>query len=230
MKRIIKLFLSLILCLSFSCTLLLSANDFDFSDTEVVKSYEVLTDKELDCGVKLYQYSTVAYNDGIIDDSKLNDYVVSWLDYGKNKNVRIVNYTSTYVEEWSGGAATVLAKKYEQTHPGYLVIGAINGDFFHISENDEVMNLSMQEGEMLKPYIWDALGIGVLGWTYDGQIVEGIPTISSNMYLEQLDEEGNKISEKEITAVNKAVSDTGITIISKEKPKNFIQHEGGAYW
>ena len=219
MKRFVKLFLSFVLSLSFCYTLVLSANDFDFSKTEVVKSYEVVTDKELDCGVKLYQYNTVAYNDGIIDDSKLNDYVVSWLDYGTNKNVRIVNYTSTYVEEWSGGAATVLAKKYEQNHPGYLVIGAINGDFFHISENDEVNNLSMQEGEMLKPYIWDAIGIGVLGWTYDGQIIEGIPTISSNMYLEQLDEEGNKISEKEITAVNKAVSDTGITIISKDLEK-----------
>ena len=178
MKRIIKLCFSLALITLLSFTIIIKASVEDFSSLDVVKKSSVATDQELDAGVKLYQVNTTAYNDGIIDEARLNDYVVSWLDYGNNPSVRIVNWTSDFIEDWGGGRATVLAQKYEETHPGYLVVGAINGDFFHITENDEVVNLSMQEGEMLKPYVMDALGSGVIGWTYDGKIVSGIPSLT----------------------------------------------------
>ena len=220
MKRLVKLLFSLSLIFTLSFGLIVNASENDFEELDVVKESTLVTDQELDCGVKLYQVNTTAYNDGIIDEARLNDYVVSWFDYGNNPNVRIVNWTSSFIEDWGGGQATVLAKKYEQTHPGYLVIGAINGDFFHINENDEVMNLSMQEGEMIKPYIWDALGIGVLGWTYDGKMISGIPTVSKNMYLEVLDNDENKLSETPIASVNNTISEEGITILSKDIEKN----------
>ena len=220
MKRIIKLLFSLVLVTILSFTVIVKASVEDFSSLDVVKTSSVVTDQELDAGVKLYQVGTTAYNDGIIDEARLNDYVVSWLDYGNNPSVRIVNWTSDFIEDWGGGRATVLAQKYEETHPGYLVVGAINGDFFHITENDEVVNLSMQEGEMLKPYVMDALGSGVIGWTYDGRIVSGIPTISEKMYLEVLDADKNKLNETTISSVNGAISETGITLLTKDIEKN----------
>ena len=220
MKRIINLSVCFVLFIALSFTIILKADANDFSNLDVVKSSSIITDQELDAGVKLYQANTTAYNDGIIDEARLNDYVVSWLDYGNNPSVRIVNWTSDYIDDWGGGRATALAQKYEQTHPGYIVVGAINGDFFHITENDEVLNLSMQEGEMLKPYVMDALGSGVIGWTYDGEIVSGNPTISQNMYLEVLGEDGSKISETTISSVNNTISDTGITLLSKDIEKN----------
>ncbi|MBE6131509.1 MAG: phosphodiester glycosidase family protein [Erysipelotrichaceae bacterium] len=220
MKRLIKLLFSLVLVTILSFTVIVKASVEDFSSLDVVKTSSVMTDQELDAGVKLYQVGTTAYNDGIIEETRLNDYVVSWLDYGDNPSVRIVNWTSDFIEDWGGGKATVLAQKYEESHPGYLVVGAINGDFFHITENDEVVNLSMQEGEMLKPYVMDALGSGVLGWTYDGRIVSGIPTISDSMYLEVLDADKNKLNEKTISSVNGAISETGITLLTKDIEKN----------
>ena len=216
MKRLIKLCISFSLVCLLSVTFIVKASSNVFSNLDVVKESHVITDKEVSGGVKLYQIGTSAYNDGIINDSRLNDYVVSWFDYSNNPSTRIVNWTTNSIEDWNGGKATVLAEKYEETHPGYLVVGAINGDFFHIDENDEVMNLSMREGEMLKPYIWDALGIGVLGWTYDGKMISGIPTISDSMYLEVLDDNGNKISETTISSVNNLISDSGITLLSKD--------------
>ena len=220
MKRFIKLIIGAVLLVTVSFTVIVKASSNDFSSLDIVKESSVLTDKEVEGGVKLHQVSTKAYNDGIISESRLNDYVVSWFDYSSNPSTRIVNWTTSSVEEWSGGKATVLAEKYEQTHPGYLVVGAINGDFFHISENDEVLNLSVQEGEMLKPYVMDALGSGVIGWTYDGKIVSGIPTISKSMYLEVLDNDGNKLNETTISSVNNAISDEGITLLTKDIEKN----------
>lgn len=216
MKRLIKFIVSFVLIIFLSFTTILKASEEDFSELEFVKESSVKTNEEVDGGVKLHQVNTLAYNDGIIDESRLNDYVVSWFDYSANPSTRIVNWTSSNLEEWSGGAATVLAEKYEDTHPGYLVVGAINGDFFHIDDNDEVMNLSMQEGEMIKPHVWGALGTGVIGWTYDGKVITGNPTVSESMYLEVLDSDGNKISEKEISSVNNTISDTGITLLSKD--------------
>lgn len=220
MKRFIKLVVCFILVIVCSISTFISANVNDFSSLDVVKESSVLTDKEVEGGVKLHQVSTQAYNDGIIDDSRLNDYVVSWFDYSANPSTRIVNWTTSSINDWSGGKATVLAEKYEQTHPGYIVVGAINGDFFHITENDEVLNLSMQEGEMLKPYVMNALGSGVIGWTYDGKIVSGNPTISQNMYLEVIDIDGNKLNETTISSVNNTISDTGITLLTKDIEKN----------
>lgn len=220
MKRIIKICICFVLSIFLAFTVITKASVNDFSSLDVVKTSSVITNQELDAGVKLFQVGTTAYNDGIIDDARLNDYVVSWLDYGDNPSVRLVNWTSDFIEEWGGGRATVLAQKYEETHPGYLVVGAINGDFFHINDNDEVMNLSMQEGEMIKPHVWGALGTGVLGWTYDGKLISGNPTISENMYLEVLDVDGNKLNETTISSVNGTISDTGITLLSKDIEKN----------
>ena len=216
MKRLVKLSISFCLICLLSVTFIVKADNNEFSNLDVVKESNVLTNKEVTGGVMLHQIATTAYNDGIINDSRLNDYVISWFDYSNNPSTRIVNWTTSGIEEWNGGKATVLAEKYEQSHPGYLVVGAINGDFFHIDDNDEVMNLSMQEGEMIKPYIWDALGIGVLGWTYDGKMISGIPTISDKMYLEVIDDNGNKINETTISSVNNSISETGITLLSKD--------------
>ena len=216
MKRFVKFIFSFILVINLCFTIIVNASQNDFSKLEIVKESSIINDKEVEGGVKLHQVSTLAYNDGIISESRLNDYVVSWFDYSANPSARIVNWTTSSIEDWSGGKATVLAEKYEETHPGYLVVGAVNGDFFHIDDNDEVMNLSMREGEMIKPYIWDALGIGVLGWTYDGKMISGIPTISDSMYLEVLNDNGDKISETTISSVNNTISDTGITLLSKD--------------
>ena len=73
---------------------------------------------------------------------------------------------------------------------------------------------------MLKPYVMNALGSGVIGWTYDGKIVSGNPTISQNMYLEVIDIDGNKLNETTISSVNNTISDTGITLLTKDIEKN----------
>lgn len=219
MKKIKLLFI----CVLFGLIMLpIVSINAQFSEIDVVKTCEEVTNKDLGAGVKLYQYETSAYNDGIIDESRINDYVVSWLDYGTNKNVRIVNYCQTLKNNFSVGAATELARKYEKENPGYLVIGAVNGDFFRINDSGEVKNLSVKEGEVYKPYIWQGTGLGVIGWTYDGKIIDGTPSISNNMYLETLDEEENIISEIEIANVNNGIKDAGISIITKD-----VDVEGG---
>lgn len=222
--KFVKIISSLIIsfCLLFSVCLSLKAEEeFDF-DKEVIKTYQEVTNQEIGAGVNLYQYEATAYNDGIIDENRLNDYVVSWLDYGSNTNVRIVNWCYTGIENFSEATASQLAKNYEKANPGYLVMGAINGDFFRIDDSGEVKNLSVKEGEMYKPYIWQSTGLGVLGWSYDGKIIDGTPSISPNMYLETLDQDEKVIKETTITSVNQCISDTGISLITKD-----VDVEGG---
>ncbi len=220
MKRFIKIVVCFVIIILLSITTIVKADNEVFSELDFVKESSVITNKEVEGGVKLNQISTIAYNDGIINDSRINDYVVSWFDYSANPSARIVNWTTSSINDWSGGKATVLAEKYEQSHPGYIVVGAINGDFFRINDNDEVKNVSVQEGEVIKPVVWGALGTGVIGWTYDGKIVSGNPTLSSNMYLEILDDNGNKVNETIISNVNKNIADTGIALLTKDIEKN----------
>ena len=74
MKRLIKLLFSLVLVTILSFTVIVKASVEDFSSLDVVKTSSVMTDQELDAGVKLYQVGTTAYNDGIILKSILCHY------------------------------------------------------------------------------------------------------------------------------------------------------------
>lgn len=220
MKKILLAFLLLIFCFTILVVNVKAEEDeIDFSQSDTIKESEYIGTDTYDGDVKFIQYKTKAYNDGFSNnESKLNDYVISWLDYGTNDTARIVNWTLPSANEWSGSTVTHLGSDFEGRNPGYKVIGGVNGDFFHIQTNDEVMNLSMQEGNLLKPWIWSSrFGSGVLGWDKEGNLIDGIPTISTNMYLELLGDDGTVLTQKEIASVNAAKQENGINFVTRDK-------------
>ena len=211
-------YLLFFLLLSFICLPLVhtKAKDYAFDNSSIVTESKKIGTKELDGGITLHQYATKSYNDGLVENKRLTNYVVSFLDYANQSDVRIVNYTYGTITDFSGGRISSIATKYEREHPGWLVMGGINNDFFYIDSNSEVFNTCVQEGDAYKPYVWDAAGTGVLGWSDDGTLIEGVPTFSSCAYLELIGDEG-VISSKEIAAINKEITSSGINLISYDK-------------
>lgn len=213
--RFFKTICLIVLMLTFSLSII-NIKAFNFASSEIVTEDEEINKVELEGGTYLYQHKLSAYNDGIISDERLNNYNVSWLDYGDNKNVRIVNWSTGTSYNWVGGKVSSLAKNYEKNNPGWRVVGGVNGDFFNISGNCEVMNVSIQEGDLYKPVGWTSLGTGVIGWTHNGKIVEGRPTISSEMYLEEYDEYGILTNTRVISNINNGIKDHDINLITKD--------------
>ena len=238
-NNIIKLACCLLIAItSMSLLINVHAEEVDFTTSNTVKTSKKVLEKELDGGVKYNVYKTVAYNSGNIDENNTNDFTVSWLDSASSSAV-MANWSSTSLLKWSGQKVTSLMTDYERKNPGYLVVGGINGDFFHIQTTCEVMNVCMQEGNLVKPWQWRSRQTGVLGWTKDGRLVVGEPLasdnsnldpeISSNMFLEKLDEKGEKVSEKNIASANQNVSEEGITLLTENnasKEFNLVGYKG----
>ena len=55
MKRLVKVLFSLCLLFTLSFGLIVNASENDFEELDVVKESTLVTDQELDCGVKLNQ-------------------------------------------------------------------------------------------------------------------------------------------------------------------------------
>lgn len=192
---------------------------YNFSNSDTIKSSEISNYQLLNGTISLNQYKTSSYNDGLIDENRLVDYKISFLEYTNQSLVRIVNYTMGTSSSFGPGKVSTIATRYEQEHPGYMVVGGINGDFFHIDNNCETISALIQEGSVLKTYQWLSMaGSGMLGWKEDGTLVEGYATFSSNAYIDLMEDDKIK-SSVEIASINKNNLTDGINLLSYDKLK-----------
>lgn len=227
MKKISFVIILLLLFLSGSLVEKVNAVLFK-NDSNIIQDVKDVKSQELEGKITFNKFKTVSYNDGIEEENRLTNYTISALSYENQSEVRIVNYTSGTKEKWTGARVSSLATKYEREHPGWLVIGGVNGDFFLINSTCEVKNTSIQEGELYKPSTWNAYGTGVIGWTKDGRIVEGIPTFSDTMFLEILNEKNEVTKEIPLSSINKGIPDTGIGLLTLDKSENLTIDLSGA--
>ena len=152
-----------------------------------------------------------------------NNHTVHWVDFNPSNEVKVVTFSSSNADKWKQQTTRAAAKDWEKQNPGWIVVAGINGDFFENSGNLTYQPTGnfMQGGDMYRAEKAGADYRNTIGWNEDGSVIVGDPTISSDIYLKVYADDKETIeSEIAISAVNKAPSATGITLITKDNTAN----------
>lgn len=180
-----------------------------------VKGYSQVTDPTLiDSNAKEAGY-------GSSKPLILNQYYsqqVNIIEIANDSPTKLVPWGVVQNGTWSLAKVTDMAADYEAAHPGWKVVGAVNGDFFDINANGDLpytpsgtMNV---EGDMYKINT----GWGMLGFNNNGQgpkifgKMENTTQRSSLPYLEIIDKDGNVIKEYQINKVNEDAATGEISV------------------
>ncbi len=178
-------------------------------------------------GVKLYKQRLKSYFDGITDPTvKGYEYAgntVQWVDLpATSEEVKMVVWSQGTDHGFKSSRTTLTAKDWEEKHPGWIVVAAINGDFFHINTTYEALGLMVQDTDVIRPFqqgpsSWVGEYDGVLAWDKDNNFMEGFPQVSTTMSLEIRNESGKYTEVAKISEVNpKVIPDTGIALVTKD--------------
>ena len=170
----------------------------------------------LDGNVELTKQNISTVYNGVIDGKTVwNNHTVQWLSVPKeNTAIQTVVWSDGEVEEWDASNVEKTAQDYERSHPGYIVVGAVNGDFFYINDTQEPLNYHVQEGDVLRSS-WDGdPNWGVIGFKHSKDYSVGLPSRSASMYLKKItDEDTEELGV--VTGTNIAPSGDGIFVYTK---------------
>lgn len=177
--------------------------------------------KELLSGVMLYKQQVKTLKNG--QGSVWNSTTVQWVDVpASSDDVRVVVWTMSDKHGWDSGLVRHIAKDYEETHPGWIVLAGINGDFFNINGTGEPTNISVQEGEVHQPHAINDVnyraGLGIVENDFTNYIY-GEVSLDSELSIEVI-KNGVVVNTKQASKINSSLSETGInvlTIANKEK-------------
>lgn len=193
---------------------------------------EKLIEKDVYGNAMLYKQKMKTLYDGITDPSsskyKWNPHTVQWVDFDPTENVKVVTYSGSAKDAWKQMTTRQVAKDYEATHPGWIVLAGINGDFFKNTVTDgrpathEPTGNFMQDGDMYRAEKAGASYRNTIGFKQEGGYIIGDPSISTSMYVRKYNEGKDEIIEElKISAYNKAPSSSGITLITKDATSTY---------
>ena len=224
MKRIKKipiLLVMLVAILSLGCLNLRMVFAATNTDSEYVNTVSDLKTTKLDGGVTLYEQKMSSLLNGQAGKN-WQEHFVQWVDLANYDNgVKVVTWTNQSEDKWTATTTRNCAIDWEEHHPGWIVVAAVNGDFFQNSGTItyEPTNNFMADGDM---YRADYVGNyrKVIGFTDDNQVVVGDPKISG-LYLELMSEDGKVNEQFPIATYNATPNANGLNLYTKDTLRDF---------
>ena len=176
---------------------------------------------KLDGQVQLTKQAiSTVYNGDLSTPLLWNNHTVQWLSVGSESAVKPVVWSVGTGEGFKATNLDKTVQDYEAKHPGYIVVGAVNGDFFDNSSGGtgEPTNFHVQEGDVLRAAAPGASYRGVLGFgeTNKDHVAVFGQKRDSKMSLELLDEYGKTTKALTVEGTNVAPSASGITVYTKK--------------
>ena len=164
------------------------------------------------------QHISTVYNGNLNTPVLWNNHTVQWLTVGETSAVKPVVWSVGTGEGFKATNLDKTVKDYEAKHPGYIVVGAVNGDFFDNSTGGtgEPTNFHVQEGDVLRAAKPGAAHRGVVGFgaTNKDHVAVFGQTRDAKMSLELL--ENNKtVKTLTVEGTNVAPSASGVTVYTK---------------
>ncbi len=249
MKRTLKVTFSLVLL--FLVGLFLTPVNVIFAEEKVETSEyasyqekEILEKNDLSYGIEHIKVSALSTANRCNNQSNttLSPQVVNILSVPSRQDVRVVCYTYPKSNGWTKQTLTNCVKSFENTHPGWVVIAGVNGDFYDINGKDKALPYHttgslMTDGELLR-----TVESKSIGYKNDGSMNSFASTeklsFTSYHILTIYDEEDNVIGSFQVDKLNsqpiegeiavyythrKNVSDengTTAELVSVDVPKN----------
>lgn len=224
-KKISLFILLLVFSLALVATSVNNEKVYASDEETVLSDYAVrvgdLEETNLMGGVTLYKervktiYNGIDTGDNDINSTKYRyrHNTVQWVDLPKaSQDVKIVVWSEGTVNGWASSTVRSTARHYEKTHPGWIVVAAVNGDGFDINGTKQPNNIHVQEGDVLQTNMSPIQ----IGWQSDNTPIFGNSAqLSSSMQVQIMD--GNDVIDSlPVTTVNTTPSATGITVLTKD--------------
>ena len=228
MKKMMKLFSFFLACLMFVSlgqVVNVEAANGELAGevkSDYAKAISDLQTTELMGGVTLYKQQIETLYNGITDKSnpkyKWNPHTVQWVDLpATSENVNVVVWTDGGKHGWASSTVRNTAKDFEEKNPGWIVLAAVNGDFFDINGSKEPTNISVQNGEVYQPEVLNNYrkGIGFNSGDFT-DVIYGDVSIDSSLSIEVF-KNNEIVATKKASKVNPEVlSETGINVLTKD--------------
>ena len=208
--------------------------------SDYVEAFGEREETDLLGGVKLYKQRFKSYYDGITNPAtpKYEYYgsTVQWVDLpATSEEVKMVVWSQGTKHGFKSSRTTLTAKDWEEAHPGWIVVAAVNGDFFNINSTYEALGLMVQDGDVIRPFqqgpsSWIGENDGVLAWDANNKLYEGFPQVSNTLTLQVRNTAGQYEDKASIAAVNPfSIPDSGIALLTRDS-KNDINVEGAVVY
>jgi hypothetical protein len=146
----------------------------------------------------------------LVEPGKLYDQQVNVMEVPSDENVRITTWAYLEGHKWTLNTVRSLILDYEAKHPGWKVIGAINGDFFDINGNGnlpyQTSGALVSGGEFYKTTTGNTIGFRNDG-SVDSLVGNEKVERTEKMILSIYDDNGEIEKEFEIDKVNELPGD-----------------------
>lgn len=164
------------------------------------------------------QEIATVYNGSLAEPLLYNNHTVQWLSVGAESAVKPVVWSVGTGEGWKATTLDKAIADYEASHPGYIVVGAVNGDFFDnlVGGTGEPTNFHVQEGDVLRAAAPGASYRGVLGFGETNK--EHVAVFGQQHYAQMSLEilENNKtVNTLTVVGTNTNPSDAGVNVYTK---------------
>ena len=199
MKKIIVLILMLCATLTLALTKpAASADDGVPMSQYAIKLKDLIVNQNLHGGIVLNKSVAKTMKNGDMNDNLWvdNTYQYVTIPALRNNAIDVITW-SVGTDKWKTEKVRNIALDFEQKNPGWMVVAAVNGDFFDINKTDQPNSAYVQNGDVYKPVGSEE----TIGFTDDGGYIYGKPTADEDMSLIVL--EGNDVvSKTKIDALN----------------------------
>lgn len=224
MRKLITKGLCLILAITFICFggLVLA------EENKQVKAYGATFEfvsnvKTVDLGYGITHIKDVAKSTKI-ENGELQPQSINVLEIPSDEEVKIVNWTFSNSAGWTTQTVRAMANDFENKNPGWVVIAAINGDFFDIGGDNKILpyqtgGVTVSKGETYRPFT----NAQTIGFKNDGSsypLVAGKNFEVSGHYLNIFNEFDEVIYEQEVKYFNETPLDGEIAIWYSYKDSN----------
>ena len=150
-------------------------------------------------------------------DDELYPQSVNILEIPTRDDVRVVNWTMSNMSGWTKATVRSMANDFESKNPGWVVVAAINGDFFDINGTNKVLpyqtgGVAVSDGEVYRPFT-NGQTIGIKDDRSNGNplVAEEKFEVSGHI-LNVYDENENIIYSQEVKYFNEEPTDGEIAI------------------
>lgn len=213
MKKIIVLILMLCATLTLALTKpAASADDGVTMSQYAIKLKDLIVNQNLHGGIVLNKSVAKTMKNGDMNDNLWvdNTYQYVTIPALRNNAIDVITW-SVGTDKWKTEKVRNIALDFEQKNPGWMVVAAVNGDFFDINKTDQPISAYVQNGDVYKP-------VGskeTIGFTDDGGYIYGKPTADEDMSLIVL--EGNDVvSKTKIDALNQLPNVGGLALFTTD--------------
>ena len=149
-------------------------------------------------------------------EDELYPQAINVLEIPSSEEVRVVSWTFSNPSGWTKNTVRRMAEDFENKNPGWVVVAAINGDFFDINGTNKVLpyqtgGVCVSNGEVYRPFT-NGQTIGFKNDASSNPLVAEKSFEVSGHMLSIYDENDNIIFEQEVKHFNETPAEGEVSI------------------